>query len=354
MIKVLHWLKVICIRDLILFVRLREIFVEKLRSHGVERIGTRIREILSSRDPIRSMAVAVANGKFKVLSGNAGLNFSFNLEGKFLFEPPDAYIGKDGEPFFGKEELIEGIDFPFLAVDCRFYALHSEKEKNKIRLQVTKTLGTVREFMWDEKLIISGQDFGVGVYCERLEDFLIEKGIDEVVLLDPKGEKLFENKRADCYVIGGIVDKAENRDLTTLIGDELERAGIKCDRRRIELRGDIIGVPDRINHIAEIVLKVVLDDLDVESAVRSVQPITVAKWRLRKELPKKGVRICIGNKTIRVVPKSVFNEFDWLNLRVSDIYDVCREQRLYIVSEQLMQKVKKLSWDEKKKCYILR
>ncbi|MCS7119014.1 MAG: hypothetical protein RMH75_03355 [Archaeoglobaceae archaeon] len=50
--------------------------------------------------------------------------------------------------------------------------MHSEKEKSKIRIQVTKTLGVLRDFMWDEKLIVSGKDFGIGVYCEKLEEFL--------------------------------------------------------------------------------------------------------------------------------------------------------------------------------------
>jgi len=334
-------------------VRLRDVFVEKLRSQGVERIGARKREILNSKDVIRAMALEVANGKAKVLKGDGKLNFSFNLEGKLLQESPEAHLGEEGEVLFGKEELVCEAEFPTIAIDCRFYELHSEKEKRKLRLQVTKTLGTVREFMWDEKLVVAGKDFGVGIYCEKLEDYLLERGIEKVILLDPKGERVFSGEKAECYVIGGIVDKAENRDLTTLIGDELERVGIDCDRQRIELRGDIVGVPDRINHIAEIVLRAVLDGLDVESAVRAVQPVVVAKWRLRKELPKKSVRIRVGDKTLRVLAKNVFREFNWLNARLKDFYDVCREQRIYVVSDHVMEEIMRLEWDEKRKFYVL-
>ncbi|MEM1751200.1 MAG: tRNA (guanine-N1)-methyltransferase [Archaeoglobaceae archaeon] len=333
--------------------RLRDLFIKKLSDFGVEKIGTTIKEISKSKDPIRAMALAVANGKARVFKGDGGLHHSFTLDGKIQHQPPEAYVGKNGQILFSKEDLIREANFPFIAIDCRFYDLHSEKEKRKIGLQVVQTLGVVREIMWDEKLIVAGKDFGVGVYCERLEDFLLSKGIQEVVLLDPKGDKRFDKKKAECYVIGGIVDKAENRDLTALIGEELERAGIKCDRRRIELRGDIVGVPDRINHIAEIVLKVVLDGFALEPAIRSVQPITVAKWRLRKELPKKSLRVRVGNKTIRIVSKSIFKEFDWLNLRPSDFYDVCREQKLYVVSEELMKKLIGLEWDEKRRSYVL-
>lgn len=332
--------------------RLRDLFVGKLRDFGVERIGAKIR-VKRSKDIIRAFAIEVANGRAKVFKGDGGLKFSYDLDGKYLPEPPDAYIGIEGNPLFGKEELIKDSNFPIIAVDCRFYDLHSEKEKKKIHLQITKTLGTVREFMWDEKLVVAGRDLGVGIYCQSLEKFLLDRNIGEIVLLDPNGDEIFKGERSECYVIGGVVDKGENRNLTKLIGDELERAGIKCKRQRIELRGDIIGVPDRINHIAEIVLRVVFDGCDVESAVRKVQPVVVAKWRLRKELPKKAIRLRLGEKTVRVLPKSVFNEFDWLNIRQADFYDVCREEKLYLVSDEVLESIKKLKWDEKKNYYVL-
>lgn len=324
-------------------------FVEKLREHGVERIGAKCR--LKLGDPIKSMTLEIMNSNAKVIRGDHGLSFSFTLDGKKLNLPPQAVVGHGSEVVFGKEDLLVH-DFPYIAVDCRFYDLHSEKEKSKLKLQVTQTLGVVREFMWDERLIVSGKDFGIGIYTEKLEEFLQSKGIDEVVLLDPKGEKSLDNRKARCYVIGGIVDKAENRDLTSKIGEELEKEGIRCDRRRIELRGDIIGVPDRINHIAEILLRVVIDGLEIEKAVREVQPVIVAKWRLRKELPKKGVRLRIGDKTIRVVSKSSFGEFDWLNLRKNDFYEVSMEQKLYLVSDRIIETIKKLPWDERKRYYF--
>jgi tRNA (adenine9-N1/guanine9-N1)-methyltransferase len=330
--------------------RLRDFFVENLKSLGIERIGSDIREIVKSRDPIKEMALEVANGKAFVVK-NSNSDFSFTLDGKIVKMAPQAMVSRSGEIIFGKE-IFEKSDFPFIAVDCRFYDFHSEKEKRKLKLQVEQTLGVIRNFMWDSRLVVSGKDFGVGNYCERLEDFLEKEGIKEVVLLDPKGDELFRKSRERCYVIGGIVDKGENRDLTWIIGEKLKEAGIKCRRQRIELRGDIIGVPDRINHIAEIVLKVVLDGLEVEKAVREVQPRIVAKWRLRKELPKKSVRLRVADKTVRVVSKRAFYEFDWLNLKRRDFYDVCREQKIFIVSDEVFESIKKLEWDEKRKCYI--
>ncbi|MFN3383689.1 MAG: tRNA (guanine-N1)-methyltransferase [Archaeoglobaceae archaeon] len=328
--------------------RVRDLFAEKLRKLGVERVGAIFRTSL--KDPLKSMALQIMNSNAKVLLGDHGLKFSFSLDGKKLDSPPQAVVGYGENAILRKEDLLD--DFPYIAVDCRFYDLHSEKEKSKLKLQVTQTLGVIRNFMWDEKLVLSGKDLGVGVYCESLEEFLKNKGIEEVVLLDPKGDKLFDNKKAKCYVIGGIVDKGENKDLTSEIGKELEKAGIKCDRRRIELKGDIIGVPDRINHIAEIVLKVVIDGLEVERAIREVQPVVVARWRLRKEVPKRSVRLRLKDKTIRVVAKSCFEELNWLNVQKKDFYEVCREQRIYVVSERVMEGIKKLKWDERKNFYV--
>lgn len=328
--------------------RLKELFVEKLREFGIERVGTFFRTSL--KDPIKSMVLEIMNSNAKVLLGDYGLKFSFSLDGKKLNLPPQAIVGYGENAILGKEDLLD--DFPYIAIDCRFYDLHSEKEKSKLKLQVTQTLGVVRNFMWDEKLIITGRDFGVGVYYESLEEFLKNKGIDEVVLLDPKGEKIFDSKRARCYVIGGIVDKGENKDLTSKIGEKLEIAGIKCDRRRIELRGDIVGVPDRINHIAEIVLRVVIDGIEVERAIREVQPTVVARWRLRKEIPKRSVRVRLKDKTIRVVAKSVFDELSWLNVQKKDFYEVCREQRIYVVDDSVMEEIKGLAWDERRKFYV--
>lgn len=329
--------------------RLKDVFIEKLRTFGIERIGAKFK--VDFRDPIRSMALQIMNSNAKVIPSDHGLSFSFSLDGKLLELPPQAAVGYGNEAIFGKEELLTH-DFPYVAIDCRFYDLHSEKEKSKLKLQVTQTLGVVRDFMWDERLIIAGRDFGVGVYCEKLEDFLHNRGIDEVFLLDPKGDKIFDKKKAKCYVIGGIVDKGVNKDLTSKIGDELEKSGIKCDRRRIELRGDIVGVPDRINHIAEIVLKVAFDGLEIEKAVVAVQPALVARWRLRKEIPRMSVRVRLKDKTIRVIAKSSFDELSWLNARRSDFYEVCREQQIYVVSDRIMEDIRRLEWNEKKRFYV--
>ncbi len=333
--------------------RLKDVFVKKLREIGVERIGTKLKKIISSDDPIRMMALYVANGKANVCLSDGKLRSSFDLEGNFVELPPQVYVGNCDNVVITREDLTSE-KFPYLVVDCRFYELHTEKERRKLEIQLKETLGVVREFMWDDKLVVTGKDFGVGVYYDTTEEFLRENDIKRVVLLDPNGDKLFGKMEADCYIIGGIVDKSGNKKgLTSRIKEELEKAGFKVDSRRIELRGSIIGVPDRINHVAEIVLRVVLDCEDVERAIREVQPRLVARWRLRYDLHEKTVRVCSGGKVFRVVSKDAYNYFsEWLNINKKDFYDICFEQRFFVVSDEVMRRIRKLRWDERRRCYV--
>lgn len=336
--------------------RLKDVFISELRKRGVERIGTRLKKVMSSPDPIAKMALYVANGKAEVCRSDGGLQHSFTLDGRFVNLPPQAYVGKcESEILLSKDELTQ-YPFPFVVVDCRFYDEHTEKERWKIELQVKQTLGVIREYMWDDKLVVTCRDVGFGRFWRTTEEFLRENEIRKVVLLDPNGDELYDRTGAKCFIIGGIVDKTgTKKGYTSKIGRALERAGVEVDYRRIELRGDVVGVPDRINHIAEILLRVELDGEDVEKAIRAVQPPLVAKWRLRKELHDKTVRVCLGGKTVRVVEKNVFDEFrEWLNITKKDFYEVCREQKFFVVSEKVMEQIKSLEWDERKRCFRLK
>ena len=335
--------------------RLRDVFISELRKRKIERVGTRLKKVMSSSDPIAKMALYVANGKAEVCRSDGGLKHSFTLNGHFVSLPPHAYIGKcQSEILLTKDDLTKH-PFPYVVVDCGFYDEHSEKEKWKIELRVKQALGVVREYMWDDKLVVTYRDFGYGLHYPSTEEFLKNRGIEKAVLLDPNGEELYSKTGADCFIIGGIVDKSGlKKGYTSKIGKALESEGIDVDYRRIELRGDVVGVPDRINHIAEILLRVELDEEEVEKAVRAVQPPLVAKWRLRKELHEKTVRVCIGEKVVRLVERGAFDEFrGWLNITKKDFYDVCREQKFYVVSEKVMDRVKNLEWDERKRCFRL-
>ncbi len=333
--------------------RLKDIFIKMLKEKNIERVGTTIRKIISSDDPIKMMALYIANGRANICPSKTYSGISFKLDGNKCYDPPQAYVGRCKDVIFTKDELISKGYFPYIVIDCRYHDLHSKKEKKKLLLQIRQTLGVIREYMWDDRLIVTLK-CGCGRYYQSSEDFLRQMDFKNVILLDPNAENIYNGEKADCYIIGGIVDKAGNKKgLTSKIGEELEKAGFSVDSRKIVLRGDTVGVPDRINHITEIILKVVLDEKSVEDAIREVQPPIIAKWRLRKELHEYTIRVMLKNTIFRILPKSVFNEFKWLNLRLEDFYRVCSEQKFIVVSDRLFEEVKRSKWDEKRRCYVL-
>lgn len=336
--------------------KLRDVLIRLLRKKGIGTISTNIDRILDSDDVIQMMAIYIANGKAKVCRGHRGV--AFDLEGRRIDRDADAFVGRCDDAIFGREELIEEAKkefFPYIVIDCSFFDRHIEKEKRKIIFQITQTLGVIRRFMWDKKLIVTALNCGVGIYYPTTAEFIRERGIKDVILLDPFGDEIFEGQRAECYVIGGIVDKVGNKTgWTSKLGEMLKEEGIEFRSMRILLRGDVIGVPDRINTIAEIVLRVVLGSEDVETAIRKVQSPLVARWRLRKEIPKLTIRIDVNGVPFRVVRKSEFENFDWLNIDKMDFYEVCSELGYLVMEDERIEEIiKDAEWDEKKRRYVV-
>jgi len=338
------------------------VFVELLRQRGIERIGTSILKIAKSRDPIQTLAVYVAIGRANVCFATGGLKKSFTLDGKLVEEPPQAYVGDCNNIIFTREELVEKAQgFPYIVIDCSFFDLHSEKEKKKVLFQIKCTLGVVRDYMWDERLVVTGirPPEVPAVFYPSTVDFLKEKmesgEIKRVILLDPNAEDVFEGDKADCYIIGGIVDKSGDKTgLTSKIGEMLKANGIPFESKKILLRGDVIGVPDRINSITELLLKVILDGKEVEEAIREVQSPLVARWRLKKELPKYSTRVDINGRPFRIVKKSLFNEFGWLNIQPKDFFEACRQLGFFVMEDEMLEKLlENAVKDERKNRYIV-
>ena len=336
--------------------RLRDVFVELLRKKGIETVSTNLSKILESKDVLQMMAVLVALGKANVCEGCKGK--SFDLNGRVV-DNAQVFVGRCNENvIISRKDLISEARknyFPYLVIDCSFFDKHTEKEKRKVLFQIHQTLGVVRKYMWDEKLIITALNCGIGVYYPTTADFIKENEINDIILLDPFGEELFNGEKAECFIIGGIVDKSGNKTgWTSRIGEMLKREGIEFRSMRIELRGDIIGVPDRINTIAELVLKVVLDGKDVETAIGEVQSPLVARWRLRKELPKLTIRVDVNGRPFRVIRKSEFEKFDWLNIDLEDFYNVCSELGYIVLDDRKLDElISNAKWDERKKRYII-
>lgn len=318
-----------------LIVRLRGAFVNFLKSRGIYCISTNSKKVFSE-EPISYIARNFASGKFSIYEGQG--RFAFNLEGEKIQKCN--YIAWKEKRGINRDEMKDLLDkFPYIAVDCSLKSIHNEKELKSLIKQVEWTLRVVREFMWEERYVVAGMETKTSaLHYPSIEDFIFDKKPEKIILLDPNADEIFQGDRADCYIIGGIVDKAGNkRGTTELIYRRLKEKGIAIERRKIILRGDVIGVPDRINHIAEIVLRSIIDGENVEEAIKKVQSRTIARWRLRKEIVKNSKRISRDGKTFRIIEKSFYSKIkEWLNVELEDFYRCAGDMGVIVVDDSFI------------------
>jgi len=164
-------------------------------------------------------------------------------------------------------DLLPEPPFPLFVIDVSLKYIHTEEELEKLRLQIAVSLSTIREYLWDRHLAITSADpetsRWLSEYLGRNKTIITDSkpnevlwslGADMVVILRPDApENLTPDDimKADAFLIGGVVDLMPRRGLSRIL-DNLVPWGIP---RRIALRGSVIGVPERINRIVEILLK---------------------------------------------------------------------------------------------------
>ncbi len=317
--------------------RLKDIFVEFLKSKNINCISTNSKKALK-RDPIQYIARNFACGKFEICCGSG--RYAFNLTGERI-EGCDFLAWKCKG--ISRKEIEDKLDlFPYIVIDCSLKHLHSEKELKSLTKQLEKTLSVVRKYMWDEKLVIASMKTRTSaMHYDSVEDFLKDRKPERAILLDPNADEEFKGEKADCYIIGGIVDKAGDKArATTKIYERLVDKGFKIERRKILLRGDVIGVPDRINLITEVLLKIILDGIDIEKAIYDVQNRKIARWRLRKEIVKNCIRINVRGRKFRVIKKSFFDEVSrWLKVNEEDFYRCSSEMGVIVVRDNYTEKL---------------
>ncbi len=342
---------------------LADVFREVLREKGVERVGALSKRFRKSRNVLQDMAIEVFYGKGAVVRVPERTFFAWDLSGKRVEGSHYAYVpscmvGKFETVVERKDLLGRLPDWPRFIIDLYHWKKHSQTEKGKICLQVTQSYGLLRDYFTGRELtvtwandefrrIYNGPLDRITAYEGPTAEFLAEKEIDEVVLLDPWADEVLSERDFDvkAFIIGGIVDTGGTKKKTTpKIGEELENAGIKVHRRKIVLRGDVIGVPDRINRILGIILKMMVEGEDMDRAVYEMQEPLHARWRLRKELPKRAIRYKVDGKTHRVVEKELFDEYSqWLKIRWEDFVKVLRELDLIALEQRRIHHLNKIS-----------
>ncbi|WP_461867213.1 tRNA (guanine(9)-/adenine(9)-N1)-methyltransferase [Thermococcus sp.] len=345
--------------------KLGKIFAELLAERDIYKIGSLSKRVPKrySRDKLQEIATAVLEGYGTICRLKKPAYIGWDLEGNPVHWVEYAFvhssIAGEFKPVLTSRDLRNALpDSPYFIIDLMHWEKHSQKEKIKVALQSAQSYGVIRDYLWGDRLALTwvNEEFKalanfpldkITAYEGSTAEFLKEESIGEVVLLDPRAEKELgpDDLNAGAFVIGGIIDTSgKKRGITARIGDALEDAGIKVRRRKITLRGDIIGVPDRINMILDIMLRILVEEKPAEKAILEVQAPLQARWRLRKELPKRAIRYKVNGKTYRVIEKELFDEYSrWLKIRWEDFVKVLRELDLIALERKRIQHLNKIS-----------
>lgn len=261
-------------QNLSLFLKKRginEIYVNK-----VKKIGNSYLQDVAVNVLLKELRLREAERLGKLKAEENGIKiFSGKGDEKVNYE-----ISKDG-----KEDInIDFPKFPIFIIDLSLWDRHSEKEKKKLMIQLIFSVHAVREYLWDYNLSINNPPQGFSLpLLNKVRFNVIPEG--KTIILNPYGEieateELIRNTQT--FIIGGIVDRSGWRYATY----EMARvAKYDFPHVKITLRGSTVGVPDRINKIIEIILRVYygekLEDviLDLQSNADKYNRLLVEKQK---------------------------------------------------------------------------
>jgi len=172
----------------------------------------------------------------------------------------------------GKKIELQLPKYPLIVIDMGlFNELEEEEEKRKTLLQVEVTLSVIRKWLWDGNLALIHFPLPLSIGKAKI---INEIESDNCIVLDPYGDTVANEdliRGTDVFIIGGIVDKG--RRLKYATSKLAEKYNYPCKRVKIMLRDSIVGVPDEINKIVNIVLKVkyggILEDAIIENQSKS-------------------------------------------------------------------------------------
>ena len=161
-------------------------------------------------------------------------------------ERAEARVEKGGEIPFTPPET------PQFVLDFSLWNELDEEEKRKTLFQVEMAVATIRKWLWEGNIRLANLPPGITFPYS----FAVKEAEGKCVVLDPKGDDVDSEglRQFDVFIIGAVVDKGRRLKNATL--RIAEKAGYDCPRVRIALWGSTLGVPDEINKIVEIVLRV--------------------------------------------------------------------------------------------------
>ncbi|AAK41347.1 tRNA (guanine-N1)-methyltransferase [Saccharolobus solfataricus] len=174
---------------------------------------------------------------------------------------------------------------PQFIIDLGNMDLLQDEEKISLEQQILVSIKTIREYLFDYNLKLAHTPDSFKLEGRNKIEILNYIPKDNAIVLNPYGDTIANEeiiRNTKFFIIGGIVDK----------GRRLKNATYELSRRygydelpqvKISLRNSTVGVPDRINSIIEILLKVIVG-YNLEEAIISTQSNADKVSRLIKEL----------------------------------------------------------------------
>lgn len=189
-------------------------------------------------------------------------------------------IAKDGK----RDIIIDFPKFPVFIIDLSLWNRHSEEERNRLIVQILCSINSIRKYLWDFNLSINNfpQGFSLSI-LNKVRFNVAPEG--NAIILNPYGEieateELIRNTQT--FIIGGIIDRSGWKYATY---EMAKIAKYDFPHVRIALRGSTVGVPDRINKIIEIILRVYYGEklenviLDLQSNADKFNRLLVEKQK---------------------------------------------------------------------------
>ncbi len=262
------------------------------------------------------------------------------------------YISSKAKKDWQIEEIKVEIPPPFFVIDMRYWNEMRPWEKSSLIQQCILGVSIFRNWMTERNLMFTSvprdffqrfrlriSDFRGDMFVPGFEEILPK---EEVAVLDPLGEEEFSSKHFSefkYFVIGGIVDKGGRMHGAT---SEMAKG---FPRIRISLRGSTLGVPDRINRILEICVKIYLGK-SPEEAIKESQARMIARKRLPKEVSRRAIRFEISGKRYYALSESEYRDLlSFLNFSEKD-FERLFDREILIIKDELAEKIKKAEYFE--------
>jgi len=210
--------------------------------------------------------------------------------------------------------------FPLFVIDFLLFDLLSRRERKLLVKQLLMLIDLMRRRLTTANIALVNVPESLLKYLDpELKAYLMlynsDTGYlkldgDEAIILDPYAMQSLTEADVTAsrvFVLGGIVDEEFPRPYATAFIAELISLLTEVKPRSITLRGNRVGVPDRINKVVSVLLDVIQQQKTIEEAVIESMSVKDKIVRLYEDL--KSLREPSGEHLCRLV--------EWLRLDVN-------------------------------------